>query len=256
MKKFFIVLSILIVCNFFCFSEITIDTVWGAWDYHYDEYGYETLQCVSANGISYLRETQAYIVFEKSWKGKFREDWNGKSVIEEPGIVYLIEDYSQEGNKFIFHVRYQYSTAGDEDTMDFIIHFIDENHMWHEDFNTKAPPKQTDIMTRMPTIESLNIPVITLNEGDLMYCNDNLRLRTKPSVYNPESKVLVSMKKGTKVKVMQKYNWPGYIDGIVSDWVQVEVIEDSFDKDGKPLPKGTRGWCFGAYLTLIDDGSK
>ena len=29
-----------------------------------------------------------------------------------------------------------------------------------------------------------------------------------------------------------------------------------FDKDGKPLPKGTRGWCFGAYLTLIDDGSK
>ena len=252
MKKFLLVFSILIAYNFYCFSEITIDTVWGAWDHHYDEYGYETLLAVGADGISYLQESQDYIVFEKNWKNNYREDWKGKSVIKVPGDVYLIESYNQDGNKFIFHVRYQYSTAGDEDTMDFIIHFIDENHMWHEDFNTKAPPKDERMYTRMPTIESLNIKKISLNEGDLMYCNDNLRLRTEPSMYYFGTKVIVTMKKGTKVKVIQKYKWSGYIDNIISDWAEVEVIEDSFDKDGKPLPKGTRGWCFGAYLTLID----
>lgn len=252
MKKFLSVFCILIACNFSCFSEITIDTVWGVWDHHYDEYGYETLFGASADGINYLRETEDFLVFEKNWKGKYKEDWHGKSIITGQGIFYMIESYYQEGNKFVFHVRYEYSSNGDEATQDFIIHFIDENHMWHENFFIKEPPKDERMYTRMPTIESLNIKKISLNEGDLMYCNDNLRLRTKPSVYNPESKVLVSMKKGTKVKVMQKYNWPGYIDGIVSDWVEVEVIEDSFDKDGKLLPKGTRGWCFGAYLTLMD----
>ena len=252
MKKFLLVFAVLLVFTFSCFSEITIDTVWGAWDHHHDKYIYETLLSISADGIDYLQETQDYLVFEKNWQGKYKEDWNGKSVIEDQGRIYLIENYHQNGDKFIFHVRYVYSSNGDEATMDFVIHFVDENHMWREDIHTKKQPEDTRMYSRMPTIESLNIKEMSLNEGDLMYCNDNLRLRTRSSVYASDSKVIASMKKGTKVKILKKMGWKGYIDNVLADWVEVEVIEDSFDKDGKPLPKGTRGWCFGAYLTLID----
>ena len=256
MKKILLIVNILLTINLYCFSEITIDTVWGAWDHHYDKYIYETLLSISADGIDYLQETQDYLVFEKNWQGKYKEDWNGQSVIEDQGRIYLIENYHQNGNKFIFQVRYVYSSNGDEDTMDFVIHFIDENHMWREDIHTKKQPEGTRMYTRMPTIESLNIKEMSLNEGDFMYCNDNLRLRTRASIHASDSKVIASMKKGTKVKIIKKMGWKGYIDNVLADWAEVEVIEDSFDKDGKPLPKGTRGWCFGAYLTLLDEGSK
>lgn len=246
MKKILLIATILMAFNLYCFSEITIDTVWGVWDHHHDdEYGYEGLQTLSADGIDYLKETEDFMVFEK--------DSDGKHVIYISGRVNYIEDFYQEGNKFVFHVRYD---MGHEDTMDYVIHFIDENHMWCENARISPPQKETDIMTRMPTIESLNIKEISLNEGDLMYCNDNLRLRTKPYIHDLDSKVIASMKKGTKVKVIKKGMWQGYIDNILADWVQVEVIEDSFDKDGKLLPKGTRGWCFGAYLTLLENNAK
>ena len=94
-----------------------------------------------------------------------------------------------------------------------------------------------------------NEPKVTVTEGALMRCTDNLRLRQYGGFFG---KVTNSMKKGTKVKIVEIGN-ENYVDGIVSNWVQVEVIEDSFDKDGKPLLKGTRGWCFGAYLTLLEN---
>lgn len=256
MKKFLLVFSVLVIFNLYCFAEVTPDSIWGVWDIDHDEYTYESLQMVNADGIEYLRMTWELLIFEKNS--------DGKSVIWEQGGGCDLLDYYQKNSKtIILCIR----TIGDNMLYgEVAMHFIDENHVWFEVLkptkNNTNLPLITDfkdskkILTRMPTIASLNIPVITLNEGDLMYCNDNLRLRTEHSIHSSDSKVIVCMKKGTKVKVVQKYNWPGYIDGVVSDWVEVEVIEDSFDKDGKPLPKGTRGWCFGAYLTLIDDGSK
>ena len=252
MKKFLLVFAVLLVFNFYCFSEITIDSIWGVWDFYSDKYPYESLQTASANGIEYLRMTWGLLVFDK--------DWKEKPTVSYQGGYYIIEDYyQQDKNTIILKLRIDiYETFLGEVAM----HFIDDNHVWFEilynEYTDKDFPKsdftgKDDILTRMPTIASLNIPVITLNEGDLMYCNDNLRLRTEHSIHNLDSKVIVCMKKGTKVKVVQKYNWPGYIDGIVSDWVEVEVIEDSFDKDDKPLPKGTRGWCFGAYLTPLEN---
>ncbi len=255
MKKiviFFILLFLMISI----YSEITPDSIWGVWDFKTEKYPYESLQTATADGVEYLRTTWELLIFEKNNEGK--------SVIREQGYGSDLLDYYQKDSKtIILCIR----TIGDiMQYGEVAMHFIDENNVWFEVLkptkNNTNLPLITDfkdskkILTRMPTIASLNIPVITLNEGDLMYCNDNLRLRTEHSIHSSDSKVIVCMKKGTKVKVVQKYNWPGYIDGVVSDWVEVEVIEDSFDKDSKPLPKGTRGWCFGAYLTLIDDGSK
>ena len=97
-----------------------------------------------------------------------------------------------------------------------------------------------------------NEPKIIVTKGALMCCIDNLRIREYGGFFG---KVKNSMKKGTKVKVVEIGN-ENYIDGVVSSWVEVEVIEDSLTTKGEPLPKGTRGWCFGAYLTLLDDGSK
>lgn len=254
MKKFLLVFSVLLIFNLYCFAEVTPDSIWGVWDIDHDEYTYESLQMVNADGIEYLRMAWELLIFEKNNEGK--------SVIREQGYGSDLLDYYQKDSKtIVLCIR----TIGDiMQYGEVAMHFIDNNHVWFENLyngNTdsnfpKRLRKKEEILTRMPTIASLNIPVITLNEGDLMYCNDNLRLRTEHSIHSSDSKVIVCMKKGTKVKVVQKYNWPGYIDGVVSDWVEVEVIEDSFDKDSKPLPKGTRGWCFGAYLTLIDDGSK
>ena len=94
-----------------------------------------------------------------------------------------------------------------------------------------------------------NEPKVIVTKDALMRCSDNLRLRQYGGFFG---KVTKSMKKGTKVKIVEIGN-ENYVDGIVSNWAQIEVIEDSFDKEGKPLPKGTRGWCFGAYL--ISDNS-
>lgn len=255
MKKFLLVFSVLVIFNLYCFAEVTTDSIWGVWDFKSEKYPYESLQTATADGVEYLRTTWGLLIFEKNR--------DGRSVIREQGYGYTIIDYHQESkDTVILNLK---AEINDETALgEVAMHFIDNNHVWFENLyngNTdsnfpKRLRKKEEILTRMPTIASLNIPVITLNEGDLMYCNDNLRLRTEHSIHSSDSKVIVCMKKGTKVKVVQKYNWPGYIDGVVSDWVEVEVIEDSFDKDSKPLPKGTRGWCFGAYLTLIDDGSK
>ena len=38
------------------------------------------------------------------------------------------------------------------------------------------------------------------------------------------------------------------IDGITSNWVQVEVLAGAKDRDGKAIAAGTTGWCFGGYL--------
>ena len=55
------------------------------------------------------------------------------------------------------------------------------------------------------------------------------------------------MQKGTGVKII-KTGGQDTIDGITSNWVQVEVQSGAKDKDGKSITAGTTGWCFGGYL--------
>jgi hypothetical protein len=72
----------------------------------------------------------------------------------------------------------------------------------------------------------------------------NLRLR---STQDTSSTVITTMQKGTAVKII-KTGGKDTIDGIASNWVQVEVQAGAKDRDGKSITAGTTGWCFGGYL--------
>lgn len=77
-----------------------------------------------------------------------------------------------------------------------------------------------------------------------MSCIDNLSLRSEGSV---SASVITTMKKGTKVKVLKLGNTET-IDGMNSNWVQVEVLSGAKDQKGKKIKAGTIGWCYGGYL--------
>ena len=74
--------------------------------------------------------------------------------------------------------------------------------------------------------------------------SDNLRLRSSGST---AGRSVVTIGKGTQVKVLG-IGAEQTIDGITSNWVQVEVQAGAKDRDGKAIAAGTTGWCFGGYL--------
>ena len=86
---------------------------------------------------------------------------------------------------------------------------------------------------------------VRLQSGKRYRASDNLRLRSSGST---AGKPVVTIGKGTQVKV-QSIGAQQTIDGITSNWVQVEVQAGAKDRDGKAIAAGTRGWCFGGYLT-------
>ncbi len=91
---------------------------------------------------------------------------------------------------------------------------------------------------------SQNILSINVTVNKEMTCSDNLRLRSEEAT---SSRVITTMQKGTKVKIL-KLGKAETIDGISSNWVQVEVLSGAKDKDGNALKAGTIGWCYGGYL--------
>ena len=85
---------------------------------------------------------------------------------------------------------------------------------------------------------------VRLQSGKRYRASDNLRLRSSGST---AGKPVVTIGKGTQVKVLA-VGAEQTIDGITSNWVQVEVLAGAKDRDGKPIAAGTTGWCFGGYL--------
>ena len=86
---------------------------------------------------------------------------------------------------------------------------------------------------------------VRLQSGKRYRASDNLRLRSSGST---AGKPVVTIGKGTQVKVIA-VGAEQTIDGITSNWVQVEVQAGAKDRDGKAIAAGTVGWCFGGYLT-------
>ena len=87
-----------------------------------------------------------------------------------------------------------------------------------------------------------SVSVVTVNKR--YRASDNLRLRSSGST---AGKPVVTIGKGTQVKVIA-VGTEQTIDGITGNWVQVEVLADAKDRDGKAIAVGTTGWCFGGYL--------
>ena len=81
--------------------------------------------------------------------------------------------------------------------------------------------------------------------GKTATVTENLRLRTGDKT---TAKVVTTLAAGTRVKVLA----PGRedtIDGIASNWVQVEVLDGAKGRDGNAIEAGTIGWLFGGYLS-------
>ena len=77
-----------------------------------------------------------------------------------------------------------------------------------------------------------------------MIVKENLKLRSGEAT---TTSVLAVMSAGTRVKIL-RLGKQATIDGITSNWVQVEVQAGAKDRDGKLIAAGTTGWCFGGYL--------
>ena len=73
---------------------------------------------------------------------------------------------------------------------------------------------------------------------------DNLRLRAKEDI---SGEIITTMQAGTLVEILSTGK-EDTIDGITGDWVKIQVVTTSFDKDDNTIKSGTVGWCFGGYL--------
>ena len=79
----------------------------------------------------------------------------------------------------------------------------------------------------------------------LYVTDDKLKLRKTPDM---SGEVITVMNSNVFVDVIG-YGKMVKIDGILSVWVKIEVCENATDSSGNPIPSGTTGWCFGAYLS-------
>ena len=94
-----------------------------------------------------------------------------------------------------------------------------------------------------PFISELPFPNVAPSK--IMSVKENLKLRSGEAT---TTSVLTVMSAGTRVKIL-RLGKQATIDGITSNWVQVEVQAGAKDRDGKLIAAGTRGWCFGGYLS-------
>lgn len=83
-----------------------------------------------------------------------------------------------------------------------------------------------------------------LKVGQILSCNDNLRLRSSDST---SASIVTSMKKGTRVEILD-FGRVDTSEGVTSTWTLVKIMAGSVDRDGNSIPTGTTGWCFGGFL--------
>lgn len=84
--------------------------------------------------------------------------------------------------------------------------------------------------------------------GGMYKTEDNIRLRAAEGIAGD---ALATLAAGTRVKV-EAIGKEETIDGITSNWMQVEVLDGAKDKDGNAIEAGTVGWLFGGYLSTTE----
>ena len=118
-----------------------------------------------------------------------------------------------------------------------IFSLIPVSNMWIESFQDFLKTGNN------PFISELPFPSVAPSK--IMSVKENLKLRSGEAT---TTSVLTVMSAGTRVKIL-RLGKQATIDGITSNWVQVEVQAGAKDRDGKAIAAGTTGWCFGGYLT-------
>ena len=81
--------------------------------------------------------------------------------------------------------------------------------------------------------------------GGAYKTKDSLRMR---AAERTTGDALATLAAGTRVKV-EAIGKEETIDGITSNWLQVEVLDGAKDKDGNAIEMGMTGWLFGGYLS-------
>ena len=156
--------------------------------------------------------------------------------------LYVYKNSIAENNLLYTLIR------GNEKTCEQIYNFVKNNSFeessvtWprHADGSCDFDGSKTAVATQTANSEvSTNV-----TKNKTMTVSENLKLRSSEAT---STQVLTVMSAGTKVKILE-LGKSEIIDGISSNWVKVEVLSNAKDRDGKPIKKGTVGWCYGGYL--------
>ena len=104
-------------------------------------------------------------------------------------------------------------------------------------------PRHADGTCEFETKEETGAKAVRI-EGGWYLAAENLRLRKDADI---SSEIITTMQAGTLVEILSTGK-EDTIDGITGDWVKIQVVTTSFDKDDNTIKSGTVGWCFGGYL--------
>ena len=109
---------------------------------------------------------------------------------------------------------------------------------------------QTNVSSNVSDSMSDSMPLDVQDEYDglavgmVLRSDSNLRLRSSE---NTDSSIITTMNAHTKVKIL-RIGRADESEGVESNWVLVEILPGGKDRDGKRIPDGTAGWCFGGFL--------
>ena len=110
----------------------------------------------------------------------------------------------------------------------------------------KYEDKQAMLTFDYKTIKAVEPETVAVEEGGIYRAKENIYLREKEDT---SGEIITTIQTDTLVKVLS-LGKEDTIDGIKSNWVQIEVQTDGWDSDGNPIKAGTTGWCFGGNLKI------
>ena len=238
--------------------------------YHYElEKGYHWYEDPSVNygilSISYpardtitvidIQEHTFVLLKEKQIKGNYYEVIVDKTIVNEhliESLLYFGGDLSKARGKIISKLYFKFDG-------DYLYIFLDDQQTLLTTYYAYSKEEYVNLKKsiRINQFNSADFTLprhadgscdyeteVRLQSGKRYRASDNLRLRSSGST---AGKPVVTIGKGTQVKVLS-IGAQQTIDGITSNWVQVEVQAGAKDRDGKAIAAGTTGWCFGGYL--------
>ena len=110
----------------------------------------------------------------------------------------------------------------------------------------KYEDKQAMLTFDYKTIKAVEPETVAVEEGGIYRAKENIYLRENEDT---SGEIITTIQTDTLVKVLS-LGKEDTIDGIKSNWVQIEVQTDGWDSDGNPIKAGTTGWCFGGNLKI------